>query len=148
MTAQIQPAVECGNIERVFVHFDELDALRMLHNARYAVILERSLGAFWEGRGYTNRAGAPTHPDTYVAVAEYSISYKMPDFGTGEVLVNFWVDKVGTSSVVYAFRFTSIDGATVHAEGRRVHIRIDPKTMRPTAWGEDTLAVYQTLTTS
>ena len=52
----------------------------------------------------------------------------------GDVDVHFWLDRMGTSSAEYGFRVLSTDGATVFAEGRRVNIRVDPATMRPTPW--------------
>jgi acyl-CoA thioester hydrolase len=147
MTVSVEspPSVDYGHIEPTWVHFDDLDSMGIVHNARYAVMLERALNTFWTKRGYTFSNGAYSHPDVFVAVAEFSISYRMPVRGVGEIGVHFWVDRHGDSSVVYAFRVLSADGATVHAEGRRVHIRLDPKTLRPTSWGEDTSAVYESL---
>lgn len=145
MTAQPQAAVEYGYTEPTFVHFDDLDSMGMVHNSRYAVMLERALTTFWEQHGYTFARGVPTHPDRFVAVAEYSISYKTPVLGTGGILIHIWVERLGTSSVTYGFRALSADRATVHAEGRRVHIRIDQKTLRPTAWADETRAIYKSL---
>ena len=147
MTVQPPTSVEVehGYVNPTFVHFDDLDSMGMVHNARYAVMLERALTTFWEARGYTFRSGVPTHPDTFVAVAEYSISYKVPVFGTGEILIHFWVERLGKTSVTYGFRALSGDRSTVHAQGHRTHIRLDRDTWRPAPWAEDTRAIYESL---
>lgn len=145
MSTPSETSVEYGYLQPTFVHFDDLDSMGMVHNSRYAVMLERALTTFWEQHGYTFRNGSPTHPDTFVAVAEYSISYRIPVFGTGPILVHLWAARIGKSSVTYGFRVLSADKATVHAEGTRVHIRLDPETLRPTPWAEDTLKLYRSL---
>ncbi len=65
-------------------------------------------------------------------VKQFEITYHAPITATGLIGVQLWIDKLGSSSVVYGFRVLSEDGAAVHAECRRVHIHLDPTTMRPT----------------
>jgi len=55
----------------------------------------------------------------------------------GTVQVQRWLDHLGTTSVVYGFRVLSDDGTVVHAEGRRVQVRLDPATLRPAAIGPE-----------
>ena len=43
-------AVEYGHTTIVPVHFDDLDALGVLHNARYAVFVERAMISWWAER--------------------------------------------------------------------------------------------------
>ena len=130
-----------GHVETMPVHFDDLDAMGILHNAKYAVMLERALSAYWSRHGYMIADGRPTRPDVFHAVAEYSISYKVPVRATGPIQVHFWIERMGESSVVYAFRVLSADGATVHAEGKRVNIKLDPRTLRPSPWTDEARAV-------
>ena len=127
-------AVEYGHVEPAMVHFDDLDAMGILHNARYAVLLERALTAYWSERGVAFRNGRATTDDVFHAVREFAISYRAPITGTGPVGVHFWLDHLGTSSAVYAFRFHSLDRTTVYAEGRRAVVRLDPATLRPAPW--------------
>jgi acyl-CoA thioester hydrolase len=129
-------AVHYGHIEPIDVHFDDLDAMGIVHNARYAVILERALSAYWSRHGFSFVNGRVTQPDVFHAVAEYAISYHTPVRGTGPIGVHFWIERLGESSATYCFRVLSADGATVHAEGRRVNIKMDPLTLRPTPWTE------------
>ncbi len=132
-----------GHVESVTVHFDDLDAMGIVHNARYAVLLERALTAYWAPRGHSFQNGRPTSPDVVHAVAEFTIRYLAPIRGTGPVDVHFWVERLGESSVVYGFRFTS--GETVHAEGRRTIVKLDPTTMRSAAWSADARAIGSAL---
>jgi acyl-CoA thioester hydrolase len=134
-----------GHIERAVVHFDDLDAMGVLHNSRYAVLLERALTAWWGRHGYSYSNGVPTKPDAFNVVVEYSISYKVPIRGTGEIGIHFWVERLGESSGTYGFRFLSADGSVVHAEGRRVNVKLDPHTLRPTPWTAEASALGASL---
>lgn len=123
-----------GAVEKVEVHFDDLDALGMLHNSRYVVLVERAMASYWIDRGYTFRHGRPTKPDSVQVVRELRITYSVPVLHPGKLSVHFWVEKLGTSSATYRFAVESEDRSVVHAEGLRVVVRVDPETGRPTAW--------------
>ncbi|MEV0718109.1 thioesterase family protein [Asanoa sp. NPDC050611] len=138
--------LEYGHRERVRIHYDDLDQMGIVHNARYAVLLERALSSYWEEHGFSIANGRPTAPDVFHAVVEFTINYRTPISGTGDVLIHFWLDKFGRTSGVYGFRVTSADGATVHAEGHRSIVRLDPATMRPTDWTPAAREVAATLT--
>ncbi|TDC42286.1 hotdog domain-containing protein [Micromonospora sp. KC213] len=134
-----------GHVEHVTVHFDDLDAVGILHNARYAVLLERALTPYWAARGISFQRGSTSAPDVFHAVREFAITFRAPITGIGPVAVHFWLDHFGTSSAEYGFQFRSADGRTVHAEGRRAIVRLDPATLRPTAWTDAARAVAATL---
>ncbi|MEU9510319.1 thioesterase family protein [Micromonospora sp. NPDC048170] len=140
-----QPAVEFGHVAHVGVHFDDLDAFGLLHNARYAVLLERALTGYWAEHGVSFQGARHSAPDVFHAVREFTIAYKAPVTGTGPVAVHFWLDHFGTSSGRYAYRFHSLDGGTVHAEGQRSIVRLDPATLRPAPWTDAARAVAATL---
>jgi acyl-CoA thioester hydrolase len=129
-----------GYVTPFTVHFDDLDPMGIVHNARYAVFLERALSDWWSARGHSFSEGRPTTSDAMHAVAEYSIKYRTPVRGTGKINVHFWIDRLGESSAVYGFRMLSADGQTVHAEGRRVNVKLDPATHRPAPWSADAVA--------
>jgi acyl-CoA thioester hydrolase len=134
-----------GAVARVVVHFDDLDALGMLHNSRYAVLIERAMIGWWAERGVTWAKGRPSTPDAFNVVREYAITFHTPVQGTGEVAVRFWLERMGSSSADYRFQVVSTDGATVHADGRRVNVRLDPATMRPAPWTEHGRAIASEL---
>ncbi|MEV6983396.1 thioesterase family protein [Sphaerisporangium sp. NPDC051017] len=121
----------------VQVHFDDLDAMGLLHNARYGVLVERAIGAFWAELGWHYDPALSRFKDVFLAVREFQITYHVPIKGVGEPLVHFWLEHMGTSSGVYGFRVLSPDGRTIHAEGRRVNVNLDPATMRPTPFTEE-----------
>ena len=130
---------------RMPVHFDDLDAMGVLHNSRYAVLVERAVVLWWSERGVSFTGGRPTTPDAFNVVREYAITFHRPVTGTGEIGVHFWIDHLGTTSAAYGFRVSSPDGATVYAEGRRVNVRLDPATMRPVPWTDAGRALAATL---
>ena len=123
-----------GGVVPMPVHFDDLDAMGVLHNSRYAVLVERAIVLWWAERGVSFSGGRPTTPDAFNVVREYSVTFHRPVRGTGEISVHFWLESMGTTSADYRFRVTSADGATVFAAGRRVNVRLDPATMRPAPW--------------
>ena len=142
-TSAVAPAVSYGDVVRMPVHFDDLDAMGVLHNARYAVLVERAVVLWWTERGVSFAGGRPTTPDAFNVVREYSITFHRPVRGTGEIDVHFWLERLGATSADYRFRVTSTDGETVFAEGRRVNVRVEPATMRPAPWtdrGRETAA--------
>ena len=127
------------------VHFDDLDAMGVLHNSRYAVLVERAIVVWWAERGVSFSGGRPTTPDAFNVVREYQITFHRPIRGTGEVEIRFGLDRMGTTSAEYAFQVTSPGGETVYAEGRRVNVRLDPATMRPAPWTDQGRAIAATL---
>jgi acyl-CoA thioester hydrolase len=137
--------VDYGHVEPIVIHFDDLDAMGLVHNGRYAVLLERALTPYWSARGHSFADGRATSPDVFHAVREFSISYLRPIRGTGEIAVHYWLERFGETSGEYRFRFLSTDGRTVHAEGRRVIIRLDPDSLRPAPWTDAAREVAATL---
>lgn len=138
-------AVDYGHVELVAIHYDDFDAMGIVHNGRYPVLLERALTPFWAERGFAFANGRATSPDVFQAVRELTVSYLAPIRETGTIGVHFWVEHLGKTSLTYGFRFLSADGQTVHAEGQRVVVRLDPATMRPTAWTDAGRTIATTL---
>ena len=137
--------LDFGHIEAVPVFFDDFDPMGVVHNARYALLLERALTNFWAARGHAFEAGRPLTPDAFNVVREYSITYHVPIRDTGDVAVHFWLEHLGASSGVYAFRVMSPDAGTVYADGRRVVVKLDPATLRPSPWSDDAITIATTL---
>jgi acyl-CoA thioester hydrolase len=137
--------VDYGHVELVSVHFDDLDAMGVVHNARYALLLERAMAAFWAAQGHSFVDGRPTTSDSFNVVKEYRITYHTPIRTAGDVAVHLWTDRVGETSGTYGFRIVSVDGSTVHAEGIRVVVKLDPATMRPAAWTPESRVIADRL---
>ncbi|MEE6260770.1 acyl-CoA thioesterase [Plantactinospora sonchi] len=133
MTA-VAPSVEYGQLEIVPVYFDDLDAMGIVHHARYALLFDRALSGYWGRQGY--EIGAAQSEDSFQAVRELTLSYLAPIRRTGEIAVHLWLNHLGRTSLEYGFRIRSLDGATTYAEGRRAMVRLDPASMRPTPFTE------------
>jgi acyl-CoA thioester hydrolase len=138
-------AVQTGYTHLVEVHFDELDPMGVLHNARYALLFERALAAFWAGHGHSFVEGRPSTPDAFNVVRSASITYHRPVRGVGEVAVHVWLARLGDSSGDYRFQLTSVDGSVLYAEGSRVVVKLDQATLRPSPWSEESRAIARTL---
>ena len=130
-----------GVHEPVQVHFDDLDAMGLLHNSRYAVLVERAIGAYWHRLGWAPDPARSAFPDVLMAVREFKVTYHAPIAEPGGRLVHFWLERMGRTSGVYGFRVLSADHTpdhvTVHAEGYRVNFNLDPATFRPAPFSDE-----------
>jgi acyl-CoA thioester hydrolase len=127
------------------VFFDELDAMGMLHNARYLVLIERVSSAFFEANGWQWEPEVALNPDQHYVVREQSVRYLEPVLGPSDLVVEMWVDALGQTSVSLGFEIRSADGAPVHARAQRVHVKLDPVSLRPTPWTQALRAQLATL---
>ena len=116
------------------VFFDELDAMGMLHNSRYALLLERASSAFFESNGWQWELDVAKNPDAHHVVVEQSIRYLTPIRGTTDVAIDMWVERLGRTSATYAFEISSVDSSVTHARARRVTVKLDPVTFQPAEW--------------
>ncbi|MDA0642377.1 MULTISPECIES: acyl-CoA thioesterase [Nonomuraea] len=129
-----------GHYESVHVHFDDLDVMGLLHNSRYALLVERAIGAYWTRLGWSPDPATSAFKDVSFAVREFKISYEAPVMGAGELAVRLWIERMGRSSVVYGFLVLSPDHEITHAEGYRANVNLDPVTFRPTPISDESRA--------
>ncbi len=115
------------------VYFDDLDSFRILHNARYLLLFERAVGAFWMNLGF---GGFQDDPDQFHLVARNEVDYLSPVSGVGNVRVRVCVDRIGKSSLTLAFRLLPMDRDEDHARGKRTIVRVDPDTMKAVPWSD------------
>jgi acyl-CoA thioester hydrolase len=128
------------------VYFDDLDAFQVLHNARYLLIIERTIGAFWQHLGWGNLLDAQTNPDQFHLVRANHIEYHRAVRGVSRVRCRIWVEKLGRTSLTIGFNVLPLDEDRPYATGTRVLVRVDPDSQLPTPWTEPfrlTLAPYQ-----
>lgn len=148
MTAEAPaaPALSYGRLIPATVHFDDLDALGLLHNARYPVMVERAWAELWRGYGFGGYEGDwEAAGDFCNAVRELRIGYEAPVSRPGAYAVHLWLERLGTTGLTYGFRFCSADGAVTYARGSRVLVRLDAATLRPAPWSERFRAVGREL---
>ncbi len=118
------------------VYFDDLDAFHILHNARYLLLFERTIGAFWQRLGWGGTLDMQKNPDQFHLVRANHLEYLKPVHGTGEVRVRVWVEKLGRSSLTFGFCVMPMDEDLDYATGSRVLVRVDPLSRTPTPWTE------------
>ena len=118
------------------VYFDDLDAFYILHNARYLLLFERTLGSFWEtvGMGSFEPQSAGDHCHL---VRSNTIEYLRPVRGTGRVRVRVSVQKLGRTSLTFGFRLMPMDEDTDCATGTRTIVRVDPESQRAIPWSDE-----------
>lgn len=110
------------------VYFDELDLNGTLHNARFALHVERAQSALFESLGKEWASFADRDPDLHYVVREFHIEFHQAFTAPGVLRVEITADKIGTTSARYGFRCGD------YASGYRVIVKIDPETGRPAAW--------------
>src|SRR5689334_14114570 len=116
------------------IYFDDLDALQILHNSRYVLLIERTIGSFFRHLGWTGMRDVHKHPDQFHLIRANHIEYHRPVTAVGEVRVRVWVEKLGTTSLTFGFRVLPLDEDREYASGTRVLVRVDPESWRPAPW--------------
>lgn len=80
MTAGIQPTtrhVDFGVLVPLTVYFDDFDPMGLLHNSRYAVLVERAWIAYWESQGFGGRKFAAAEGDEFNVVKDLHIVFDL-----------------------------------------------------------------------
>lgn len=116
------------------VYFDDLDAFQILHNARYVLLFERTIGAFWRRLGWGGPLDTQSNPDQFHLVRMNHVEYLRPVVGVGQVRVRVWVERLGRTSLTFGLRCLPIDEDADHANGERVIVSVDSETRRPEPW--------------
>lgn len=116
------------------VYFDDLDPFQVLHNARYLLIFERTVGAFWRHLGWGGLLDAQANPDQYHLVRANHLEYLRAVEGVSDVRARVWVEKLGRTSLTFGFTLLPMDHDVPYAVGTRVVVRVDPATRKPTEW--------------
>lgn len=119
------------------VYFDDLDAFQILHNARYVLLFERTIGHFWHHLGWGSLLAAQQSPDQFHLVRQNSMEYLRPVHGVAQVRARVWVEKLGRTSLTFGFRLLPLDEDVDYATGSRVIVCVDPVSRRPAPWTAD-----------
>lgn len=128
--------VPYGQLVPVTVHFDDLDALGMLHNSRYPLLVERAWAEYWHGHGFGFDGDWAAAGDMCNVIKEMRVSYERPVTRPGHYAAHLWVERLGRTGLTYGFRLCDADGTGTYAQGHRVLVRVDPQALRPTPWSE------------
>ncbi|MFF7412841.1 acyl-CoA thioesterase [Streptomyces lydicus] len=133
--------VPYGQLVPVTVHFDDLDALGMLHNSRYPLLVERAWAEYWHGRGFGFDGDWAAAGDMCNVIKEMRVSYERSVTSPGRYAAHLWVERLGRTGLTYGFRLCSADGTETYAHGHRVLVRVDAGTLRPTPWSDRARAI-------
>jgi acyl-CoA thioester hydrolase len=121
-----------GVVVRQRVHLDDLDGFGMLYHARYATFFDNAVQDFWIDAGWRLDPS-----ESVLVIRDLQVTYHQPVLGIGDVDVHFWVERAGTTSVTYRFQVLSPDHTVCHADGRRVVVNLDGRTLRPAPLSEE-----------
>ena len=91
------------------VYFDDLDPFQILHNARYLLIFEHTIGAFWRHLGWAGTLDFQANPDQFHYVRANHIEYLRAVRGVGTVRCRVWVEKLGRTSLTFGLRVLPLD---------------------------------------
>ena len=116
------------------IFFDDLDIFGVLHNARYPLLIERTIGSFWKKLGFGGLAELSNNPDQFHLVRVNHFEYIRAVEGVDEVRCRVWIDKLGNTSLTFGFSLLPIDEDLPYCTGYRVLVCVDPKTRKPKPW--------------
>ena len=125
------------------IFFDDLDPMGMVHNSRYALLIERAEASFNLSQGRRWEMDVAKNPDQFYAIREQSFLFSFPIRGTGDVEVHMWLAAMGGTSLTWEFEIRTAQG--VHATARRTLVKLDPVTFAPTPWTNQIRADYATI---
>ncbi|NVB42244.1 thioesterase family protein [Pseudenhygromyxa sp. WMMC2535] len=122
--------------ESVFgIYFDDLDPFNILHNARYPLLFERAVGAFWMDVGWGAFQDS-SRPEQFHLVRHNAVDYLSPVRGVGKVRIRVGIERIGRTSLVFGVRMLPMDRDIDHARGTRTVVHVDRDTLAPRPWGE------------
>ncbi|MFD4636074.1 acyl-CoA thioesterase [Lentzea sp. NPDC058436] len=121
------------------VFFDELDLNGTLHNARFAVHVERAQSALFERLGKEWAAYGDRDPDLHYVVKEMRVEFHAAFTAPGPLPVEIVAEEIGTTSARYGFRCGH------YASGHRVIVKVDRETGRPAPWSDWYREVFEEL---
>jgi acyl-CoA thioester hydrolase len=127
------------------VFFDELDLNGALHNARFAVHVERAQSALFErlGKGWARLA--ERDPDLRYVVRELHLEFLAPLAAPGALRIELTARTLGRTSATYGFRCCDPEHDQVIARGHRVIVKVDEDD-RPAPWSDWYREVFAELT--
>ncbi len=116
------------------VAWDELDAMGILHHARFLVHVERTFSALLEEMGYPYRQDIEDDGDRRHAVVAVTANYMAPVTSPGPLVVVLQFEHCGKSSLRMVWQALRPDGLMA-AEGSRTVVHVDG-TNRAEPWSE------------
>ena len=129
------------------VHFDELDALGVMHNSRFAVHVERAQSALFEQLGYGWANLSQRHEDIGYVVRAITLEFTAPVAAPGVMRVEVVAVRLGRTSATWGYRCAvpgPQGGGIPVAHGTREVVKVDGSG-RPTPWTDSFRALFEWL---
>lgn len=104
----------------------DLDAFNHVNNANFLTYLEEARIRWFDsiGEQWVTEAFAPL-------LAAVQLNYRQPIPYPADVVVELYVDRIGTSSITIGHAIASADGTTLYCDGHVVAVWIDRASGRP-----------------
>ncbi|MEU4889899.1 MULTISPECIES: acyl-CoA thioesterase [Streptomyces] len=119
------------------VAWDELDALGVLHHARFPVHAERAFSRLLDTLGYPYDPDPAVRPERHHVVARLALTFTGPVDRPGTLHIEQRVTALGRTSLTTGFTVGAAGDGSVVAEGVRTAVHIDRVTRRPRPWSEE-----------
>ncbi len=130
-------------VYRARTHFDDLDALWVMHHSRYLVHLERAQQALFDRMMESSEFSPERYPDLYVVVRRIEIDYLKPLRGVMPFIITLRGIRLREAGMSLAFAFRSPCGRELYTRGVREVCRMSLKTNEPTGWTENFRTRYE-----
>ena len=141
MSRDLAPGPACFTFDSP-VYFDELDALGVMHNSRFAVHVERAQSALFEALGYGWASFDDRHPDLSYVVAALDLDFLAPVTAPGAMRVDVVALALGRTSATWGYRCSTpaapgVEGGPVAvAVARRAVVHVPPGGSAPAPWSD------------
>lgn len=116
------------------VHFDELDALGLLHHTRYLIHLERAQQKFFEHLLQVRDFNTERDEDIYVVVHSLEARFREALSNPGKIAIEYEIDRIRSGGVTMTFRISGVDTGVLYCTGLRTVCKLSSKTHQPTIW--------------
>lgn len=110
------------------IRWRDLDAFNHVNNSTFLTYLEEARLQWLAGIGGTwiDEARAPV-------IAATQVNFRNQLQWPGDIVVELFQERVGTTSLTLAHRITGTDGTSLFSDGHVVLVWIDPRSGRPVA---------------
>ena len=116
------------------VHFDELDALGLLHHTRYLLHLERAQQKFFEKLLGVDDFNKDRDEDIYVVVHGLEVRFRQALSNPGLIAVDYTISRIRSGGVTMSFTIRHPEKNTVYCDGTRTLCKLSANSHQPTPW--------------
>ena len=123
------------------VRFAEVDAQAVVFNSRYLEYFDIGIVEYWRAAGIYGGVGLGGGPEMHVVSA--SVVYRAPILLDEMVAICIRCNRIGRTSLTFAFELHCGDGEDLRATGEEVHVHVAEVRGRPTPLPEAVIAKFE-----